>query len=171
MKRTVLATLVLSLLLWVCAGSRQSSANEAPAIVDSYASSVIRPGTSWRVYLRANDIDGNMNTIVAVLSGPGLSPQTSITQLKKKHRLEFAGYIFLRTSRDGGLLSNTYKLQVFVRDSKEAKSETVEFPLSFDFKKSQKLPAEWQDVAEEKLGGMTIEIKGERDRMRRGSEF
>jgi hypothetical protein len=112
-----------------------------------------------------------MNTIVAVLSGPGISPQTSITQLKKKHRLEFAGYIFLRTSRDGGLLSNTYKLQVFVRDSKEAKSETVEFPLSFDFKKSQKLPAEWQDVAEEKLGGMTIEIKGERDRMRRGSEF
>ena len=171
MKRTVLATLVLSLLFWVCAGSRQASANEAPAIVDSYASSVIRPGTSWRVYLRANDIDGNMKTIVAVLSGPGISPQTSITQLKKNHRLEFAGYLFMRTARDGSLLSNTYKLQVFVRDSKEAKSETVELPLSFGFNKSQKLPAEWQDVAEKKLGGMTIEIKGERDRMRRGSEF
>lgn len=171
MKRTVLAILILSLLFWVCAGSRQASANEAPEIGDSFASNVIRPGTSWRVYLRANDIDGDMRTIVAVLSGAGISPQTSITQLKKKHRLELAGYLFLRTARDGSLLSNTYKLQVFVRDSKEAKSETVEFPLSFDFKKSQKLPAEWQDVSENKLGGMTIEIRGERDRMRRGSEF
>lgn len=171
MKRTVLATLVLGILFWVCSGSRQSSANEAPEIVDSYASSVIRPGTSWRVYLRANDIDGNMKTIVAILSGPGISSETSITHLKKKQGLEFAGYLFMRTSRDRSLLSNTYKLQVFVRDSAEAKSETVEFPLSFDLKDPQKLPAQWQDVAEKKLGGMTIEIKGERDRVREGGLF
>ena len=171
MQRTVLAALVLSLLFWVCAGSRQTSANDAPAILDSYASSVIRPGTSWRVYLRAKDVDGNMRSIVAVLSGPGVSSETSITHLKKKQGLEFAGYLFMRTSRDRSLLNNTYKLQVFVRDSKEAKSETVEFPLSFDYKDPQKLPAEWQDVAKNKLGGMTIEIKGERDRVRKGSEF
>ena len=171
MQRTILAALVLSLLFWVCAGSRQASANDAPAILDSYASSAIRPGTSWRVYLRAKDVDGNMRSIVAILSGPGVSPETSITHLKKKQGLEFAGYLFMRTSRDRSLLNNTYKLQVFVRDSTEAKSETVEFPLSFDLKDPQKLPAEWQDVAEKKLGGMTIEIKGERDRVRQGGLF
>ena len=171
MKRTVLAALVLSFILWVCAGSRPASANDAPVIADSFASDVIRPGTSWRVYLRANDIDGNMRTIVAVLSGPGITSQTSITQLKKKFRLEFAGYIFLRTSRDGSLLNNKYMLKVFVRDSKEAKSQTVEFPLTFDYKDPQQPPAEWQDVADQKLGAMTIEIRGERDRKRQGSEF
>lgn len=171
MKRTVVAALVLSILFWICAGSGQSIANDAPVIDDSFASNVVRPGTSWRVYLRAHDLDGNMKTIVAVLSTPGASSQTSITQLKKEHRQEFAGYIWLRTSRDGSLLRNTYKLQVFVRDAKEAKSQTVEFPLSFDNKDPQKLPAEWQDVADKKLGAMTVEIKSEQDRMRRGIEL
>ena len=169
MKRAVLAILVLSFLLWGWANPRQSTANDAPELVDSYASSVIRPGTSWRVYLRASDIDGNMRSVVAILSGAGQgSPQTSITPLKKEYRQEFAGYLFLRTSRDRSLLSNAYKLQVFVRDSEEAKSKTVEFPLTFDYKDPEKLPAAWQDVADQKLGAMTIEIKGDRDRMHRG---
>lgn len=173
MKQSVLATLVLIFLFWGWSNPRQSTANGVPEIVDSYASSVIRPGTSWRVYLRARDIDGNMKSIVAILSGAGVGPpQTSITPLKNKYRKQFAGYLFLRTSRGRSLLSNTYKLQVFVRDSEEAKSKTVEFPLAFDYKDPQKLPAEWQDVADQKLGGMTIEIRGDRDRMRhRGGDF
>ena len=172
MKRTVLAFLALSFPILLSVGSRHASANEAPEVRDSFASNVIRPGTSWRVYLRANDIDGDMRTIVAVLSGAGFgSPQTSITQLRKEHRQEFAGYIFLRTPRDRSMLNKSFSLQVFVRDSKELKSETVEFPLSFDYKDPQKLPAKWQDVSENKLGAIMIEITGERDRMRGGGDF
>ena len=156
----------------LAAGSQHASANDAPKLADSFASDVIRPGTSWRVYLRAKDIDGDMKTLVAVLSGTGVgSPQTSITQLRKKHRQEFAGYIFLRTPRDRSMLNKSFNLQVFVRDSKGLKSETVELPLSFDYKDPQKLPAQWQDVSENKLGAIMIEITGERDRMLGGSDF
>ena len=172
MKQALLATLVCSFLIIVSPNLRQSGASEGqqagqgPVIFDSYANASVRPGTSWRVYLRARDEGGDMKSIVAVLSGPGSSPQTGITWLKKKHSQEVAGYLYLRTPTDMNLLSRTYTLQVFVRDSKENKSEAVEFPFSFDLKKrAAKLPVEWQDVADKRIGAIMIEIKGERHRM------
>jgi hypothetical protein len=176
MKRILLTILALSLLFLVCAGPGQSRASEVepkgqqPVIVDSYAASTVRPGNSWRVYLRAKDDNGNMKSIVATLSGPGSgSPQTSITQLKKKYSQELAGYIWLKIPLDRGILNRTYTLQVFVRDSKENKSETVEFPLAFDLKKkSEKVPPEWQDVEDKKIGTIMIEIRGEKERMNQG---
>ena len=172
MKQALLATIICSFLIMVSPVPHQSSASEGqqagqgPIIFDSYASSSVRPGTSWRVYLRARDEGGQMKSIVAVLSGPGSSPQTAITWLKKKHSQKVAGYLYLRTPSDMSLLSRTYTLQIFVRDSKENKSEAVEFPLSFDLKKkSAELPVEWQDVADKRIGAIMIEIKTERHRM------
>lgn len=169
MKRALLATVFCSFLIITSPNLGQADANEGqqagqgPVIFDSYANPTVRPGTSWRIYLRARDEGGDMNSIVAVLSGPGSSPQTGITWLKKKQRKEVAGYIFLRTPRDSSILDRTYTLQVFVRDSKENKSETVEFPLSFDLrKKAGDLPAQWQDVAQNKIGSVMIEIGVER---------
>ena len=176
MNRTLLTILVLSSLFLVIASPGQSFASageskgQQPVIVDSYAASTVRPGNSWRVYLRAKDDDGNMKSIVATLAGPGSgSLQTSITWLKKKYHQELAGYLFLRIPVDSGILSRTYVLQVFIRDSKETKSETVEFPLSFDLKKkAEKVPAELQDVKDSKIVAIMIEIRGDRERMNQG---
>jgi len=169
MKRALLAAVFCSLLIVTSPNLSQSGANEGqqaaqgPVIFDSYANPTVRPGSSWRIYLRARDEGGDMNSIVTVLSGPGSPPQTGITWLKKKQRQEVAGYIFLRTPMDSSILDRTYTLQVFVRDSKENKSETVEFPLSFDLrKKAGDLPAQWQDVAHNKIGSVMIEIGVER---------
>ena len=97
MNRTLLTIMVLSSLFLVIAGLGQSFASEGepkgqqPVIVDSYAASTVRPGNSWRVYLRAKDDDGNMKSIVATLSGPGSgSPQTSITWLCASWRLKLS---------------------------------------------------------------------------------
>ena len=41
----------------------------------------------------------------------------------------------------------------------------MEFTLAFDLKqKSENVPAEWQDVKDKKIGAITMEIKGERER-------
>jgi hypothetical protein len=175
MKQELLATIVFSFLIMVSLAPLQSGASEGqqagqgPVIFDSYASSTVRPGNSWRVYLRARDEGGNMKSIVAVLSGPGSPTQTSITWLKKNQSQEIAGYLFLRTPADTNILNRNYTLQIFVRDSKENKSEAVEFPLSFDLKKrAAELPAKWQDVADNKIGAIMIDIGGERERMEQG---
>jgi hypothetical protein len=46
----------------------------APTIVDSYATSVIRPGKTWRIYLYVRDDDGDKNqkdnTIFPLLLDP-----------------------------------------------------------------------------------------------------
>ena len=171
MKKALLAAVFCSFLIIIINSPNlsQSGANEGqqagqgPIILDSYANPTVRPGSSWRIYLRARDEGGEMNAIVTVLSGPGSSPQTGITWLKKKQRQEVAGYIFLRTPMDSSILDRKYTLHLFVRDSKENKSETVEFPLSFDLmKKAVDLPAQWQDVAHNKIGSVMIEIGVER---------
>ncbi|MCG6916190.1 MAG: hypothetical protein LJE89_01460 [Deltaproteobacteria bacterium] len=169
MKQALLLTLVCSFFIIISPSLRQSSASEGqqtgqgPVLFDSYADSTVRLGNSWRVYLRARDKGGDMKSIVTLLSGPGSSPQSGITWLKKKYSHDVAGYIFLRIPLDRSLLNRTYTLQVFVRDSKDNKSEAVEFPLSFDLKKSTaELPPEWQDVADNKIGSMALEIKVER---------
>ena len=169
MKQAFLVTMVCSFFIIISPSLRQSSGSEGqqtgqgPVIFDSYANSTVRPGTSWRVYLRARDKGGDMKSIATILSGPGSSPQSGITWLKKKYSHEFAGYIFLRIPMERSLLNRTYTLQVFVRDSKDNKSEAVEFPLSFDLKKrTAELPPEWQDVADNKIGSMMLDIKAER---------
>ena len=168
MKRAVLVSLALSFILGIGAVPPQSSANSGPVLLDSYAIKVVRPGNTWRVYLRAKHDNGSMRTIVAAITGPGVVGERSITRIRNKDwRQEFGGYLFLRTPRDRNLLRRQFTLHVFVRDSNDAKSETAEFPLAFNNKvDSVDLPAEWQDVAEQKLGAIQIQIIG--DDMRRG---
>ena len=168
MKRTVLVSLALSFILGICAVPPQSIGGSGPVLLDSYATKVVRPGNTWRVYIRAKHDNGSMRTIVAAITGPGIAGERSITQIRNKDwRQEFGGYLFLRTPRDRNLLRRQFTLHVFVRDSNDAKSETAEFPLAFNNRVDPvDLPAEWQDVAEQKLGAIQIQIVP--DHMRRG---
>lgn len=163
-KRIILAALVGGL-IWGCAGSRQRSADtevekgQAPVIVDSYAADVIRWGTTWRVYLQANDADGDIKDIAAVMyqAGVGFYP-TSVTQIKADNRKEFAGYLFLRLPADRTLLWDQFSLQVLVRDEQGNKSETIDFPLKIDEVPLADLPDKWQSLANNRLGVIMIDV-------------
>ena len=162
-KKTVQVVLVF-LLLSGCAAYQHpgdtTDADHPPVILATYAPEVIRPGSVWRVYLKATDPDGDLKEIVAVMwqTGYGYYP-TDITRIKKDDAKEVAGYLYLNTPPEPTLLSDRFVLTLLVRDRQGNKSEPVEVPLHFDYVPPEKLPEAWQPVADNQLGGILIRIQ------------
>ena len=115
------------------AKNKEDSAH-APVILDYYAAEVIRPGATWKIYLRAKDNEGDMKYIAAILwqAGVGYYP-TQLTYLRKGNKREFEGYLFLRTQPDSDLVFDQIQLTLLIRDDRWNRSELVNIPLSFDF--------------------------------------
>ena len=142
-----------------------SGAGQPPVILDSYAPSEIRPGATWRVYLRAKDPDGDMKQMIQVLMREGSSPfNTAFTQIKVEHAAEMNGYIYMRTPSPGiadynRLIFIPVTLRITLRDCQGNTSEDVEFPLTFTFEPAQEdLPAEWKHVADNSLGAVMVDL-------------
>ena len=162
MFRKIFFAIVLTTLVLGCQKQAQfekenpGSKGQPPELLGSYAAKEIRPGETWNIYLKAKDVDGDMKYIVAVLSmeGEGSYP-TSEIWLKGEKRSEFDGYIFLHTPADDTLVAemDTLKVSIFIRDWAGNKSQTVKLPLSFEpGRVTEKVPAQWQQAAEEQLG-------------------
>ena len=162
-KKMVQAVLVF-LLLPGCAAYQQpndtTDGDRPPVILATYAPEVIRPGAVWKVYLRAADPDGDMKEIDAVIWQTGFGYySTDITWIKKDDAKELAGYLYLNTPVDPTLLSDRFILTLLVRDRQGNKSEPVEVPFHFDYVPPEMLPASWQPVANNQLGGILIKIQ------------
>ena len=148
-----------------CRGVAQKTGEgtgEPPVILDSYAAEYIRPGATWRVYLKAKDADGDIHYIAAQLwqAGVGYYP-TSFTFSKGDDREGFAGYLILTTPADRRLLPDIFKLEVLLRDCEGNKSESLYIPLNFDLKtnfKTQPVPEKWQAAAQRQLGIIHVDI-------------
>jgi len=162
-------TLIILALISLVAGcttckniTAPSGGGEPPVILDSYAPERIRPGTSWRVYLKAEDPDGDIHYIASQLFqyGVGYYP-TDFTYLKGEDREGFAGYIYLNTPANSLLLIDNLKLELTILDCEGNRSEPVTLPLSFDNKSSykpQEPPEKWQMAANNKLGAILVDI-------------
>ena len=168
MKRFLFA-LVLLALVWGFPdfqdySARAQEAGQAPMIIDSYAASVIRPGSSWRIYLHAKDDDGDMKQIVSMLTQTGAgSYPTDFKNIKKNDRKEFAGYLYLRTPPENNFINTTtMNLKIVVSDHQGNKSAPVEFSLKFQMSAAQELPAKWEKYAKNSLGAILIDIRGGR---------
>jgi len=74
-----------------------------PVITESFASKEALPGSTWKVYLKASDPDGDMQYIVAVVYQPewGDYP-VSHTRIPKGDGKELNGYVYLNTLIVGG---------------------------------------------------------------------
>jgi hypothetical protein len=136
--------------------------NEPPVILGSYAAEYIRPGANWRVYLKAEDAEGDMNSIVVQIWQPGVGYYpTAFTYLEGGNRQGFAGYLFLKTPPDGRLLQDQFHLEAFVRDCGGNKSETVKLILRFDNRggyEALPVPGKWQEAANNELGVIQVQI-------------
>ena len=139
-----------------------SGGGAAPVILDFYDTAPIRPGTSWRVFLKAEDSDSDIHYIAAQLWQPGVGYYpSSFNYIKGAEREGFEGYIFLRTPADRTLLRDTFYLRVLLRDCEGNSSEPVRFTLRFDLKTAyglQSVPEKWQTAAKRKLGSIQVEI-------------
>jgi hypothetical protein len=167
MKEKILFTLAVTFLIFSCAGSQPHGADtekdkgHAPTIVDSYAPSVIRPGKTWRIYLRARDDDGDMKDIVTIFSKEGRTPfKTTVTRIEDTDSKELAGHLFLRIPQNSDLLYRYFTFTVMVRDRKGNKSEPVDFPLRFNYVQDPEVAEKWQEAANRKLGAILIDLDG-----------
>ena len=175
MLKRALIMIALTWLVWgsgSCTQHRtqsQTGKGKAPEIIDSYAAEVIRSGETWRVYLKAKDNDGDMRDIIASLSQTGRGVTgTSSTPIEEKHSEEVAGYLALRTPRDRNLRGDRFTLRVLVRDREGNRSERVEIPLRFNNVPPAEIPEKWEEIADRRLGFITITIESTFDRLRRG---
>ena len=170
MNKKIYVLLALSILISGCASftrcetTSTSDKGQPPVILDSYAPSQIRPGATWRVYLRAKDPDGDMKQMIQVLMRGESGPfKTTFAPLKAEYSAEMGGYFFLRTPSPAqadydrlGFLGIT--LRIALLDCQKNKSEYVEFPLHFTFEAAHDLPSEWQDVADISLGAIMFDL-------------
>jgi len=65
---------ILTLLVCSCSGLQLQDYDEvfekkgqSPVLIDYYAAAVIRPGSTWKIYLKAKDPDGDMAYIATML--------------------------------------------------------------------------------------------------------
>lgn len=107
---------------------------EPPIITDFFASKEMRPGDTWKVYLKASDPGADMDYILATvfLVGRKVYP-VSFIKVRGETSKEINGYIYLNTLVPGYEFLNfsSLNLTVQVRDKVGHFSQPVEFPLSF----------------------------------------
>lgn len=170
MNKRIYILLAFCTFIWGCASFTQcekistSGKGQPPIILDSYAPSQIRPGATWRVYLRAKDPDGDMKDMVQVLVMGGSGPfKTSFVPLRAEHSEEMGGYFFFRTPSPSqadynrlGFLGIT--LRAAIRDCQKNESGYVEFPLHFTYEASHDLPPAWKDVSDRSLGAIMFDL-------------
>jgi hypothetical protein len=147
---------------------------EASVITEAYASKQMNAGDTWKVYLKASDPDGDMQSIVATvdLVGSGTHP-VSYTRIKDGNRKELSGFVSLNTWNPSGeawLNNLTLTLTVQIKDRAGHLSKAVTFPLQFNSRFVQEPPPSGV-FAEQHLGPIMITLRSFNDDQGSGDGF
>jgi hypothetical protein len=166
MRRKTLLLGVFAVVLAGCAALQPYIApppqdrGQPPLIMDAYASKVIRPGETWMIFVRAEDPDGDMNSIAAVLwqAGVGYYP-TQVNMLKAEDGKQFSGYLVMKTPTEFNLNWDEFELTLIVRDSQLNRGQPVKLPLTFDLGAHQVIPEKWQQAANHQIASLMFAIE------------
>ena len=146
-------------LKWEGQGPVPRTEGSPPQILASYADEVVRPGETWKVYLRARDVDCDMTYVITDLwqTGGGSYP-VSFTPIRKHPCPELVGYVFLKTPADGDLVWEQFQAKLFVRDRRGNRSNSLQLPLNFDQVAAKKPPEEWRAATVVSIGAVNIDL-------------
>lgn len=168
MKNMIVAGIAVLLLTEGCATMmsfeerEKRYGKEAPVITDSFASKQMKPGDTWKIYLKASDPGGDIYRVVAVVHQPGFGPYpASYTRLREGNGQELSGYVYLNTSGAWGSdWENFLSLSVTVQIQDRAGhfSDPVSFPLSFQTRYTQEPPPPGR-FKEEDLGPILVVLR------------
>ncbi len=168
MNKMVFVAMALILPAVGCASMMDMQAREntygkaAPVIAASFASQELRPGDSWKIYLKASDPDGDMQSVVAVVEERGVGPlPISYTKLKDGNQKELSGYVYLNTSGpygDSWLYSYSLTITIQIKDKAGHLSQPVSFPVSFGNRATQQSPPPGT-YAENNLGPVMVVLR------------
>ncbi len=131
-------------------------AQRTPVIHKAFAAREISPGETWKIYLEASALNGDMKNIFAIIEWGNSFP--SITRIHEKNRKHFAGYIFLKTLNTADPLAGVnLTLRVCIQDAAGHFSEPVVFPLRFQSSSRPQEPPPGV-FAEENLGPIMVQL-------------
>ncbi len=101
-----------------------------PVITEAFASKQVSSGETWRVYINASDVDGDMDQINCSIDQPGVFPAypTAYTKIGQDQQKNLSGYLYLDTS--GLYRSMNIYLTLSIRDKAGHFSAPVMFPLN-----------------------------------------
>ncbi len=139
---------------------REQRYGKAAPVIDQYfASPTMRPGDTWKVYVKASDPDGDMKRIVTYLGvgSRGADSPAAFTRLREENRMEFSGYLYWFPGLDVGY-SGPYVMIIQVEDRAGHYSAPVSVTLNFKPSGRQESPP--AGVFQEKeIGPIMISIK------------
>jgi hypothetical protein len=167
MNKSILIVLMLAVPLFACTDLGIKDYDQVfkdkghpPIILGYYAPEAIRPGATWKIYLRAEDEDGDMAYIATMLYQAGFGYySTDYTRLEGKDKKQCFGYISLRTPSDINLTFDKFTMEIVLRDSQNNQSEIVRLPLTFAYHTEPGIPSEWQAAASHRLGRLVTGIQ------------
>jgi hypothetical protein len=167
MEKKWIVFMMLGLFLAGCASlggfeQRQKTYGYAvPVITDSFASKQMSTLDNWKIYLNAEDPDGDMRYIVATISHPGMGgyPVTFIP-IAKENGKKLSGYIYWNTmgsSGSGWLNYLDLTATVWIQDWAGHYSKPVTYTVSIrDRSKQEQPPA--GTFKENDLGPINIQL-------------
>ena len=134
-----------------------------PVITHWFASDELHHGDIWKIYLEANDPDGDMGEFVCIFDQAGYgSYSPNYVLIRGQHREELRGYLNFFSSAGGGLQLPEWtqlSLTVFIRDKGGNASNKIIFPLVLSLGAKQELPPHPFDIGGlEKLGTIMVRL-------------
>jgi len=135
-----------------------------PVITQSFASPQLRPGDTWKVYLKASDPDGDLKNLYASIFQPGMgSYSLSITKIKEGDSKGLSGFFYLYTGNDPGLNFVNLILTLHIQDKAGHFSQPAVYPLSLHARFTQEAPPQGL-FKEQDLGPIMITLRSGRRR-------
>lgn len=163
-RKILLVLMAASLLVgcgftWKDEGVPPRKGGQHPEILSFHADRVIRPGETWKVYLKLRDVDCDMTYVVTDLwqIGAGSYP-VSFTPIRDVGCPEVVGYVFLTTPPDRALLWSQYEAKILVRDRQGNHSNSIHLPLNFDWVSAKRVPPQWQGATVISIGAIPVDI-------------
>lgn len=159
-----------------CSGSMQevptAGSGSPPAITASFSPAELSRNDTWKVYIAANDPDGDMFEAVATLNQSGYGYHgASPFRIKKEHRAAMVGY-FLVHNRSGGFWlsdGSWMELSVYITDRAGNKSKTVVLPVVFTVgTRREHPPAPFNTAEMDQVGSFWFEVTDPLREMQRG---
>ena len=153
-----------AILLTVLPAGPQSNTAKGPMITHVYAIERGRYGINWKIYIEAEDTDGEMTKIAAVVDQPGQGHYpTDFVLLDPQYRNRLYGFLQWNTFSSGsaGLREGTQiRLRVSVIDRAGRESKEVVFPLTFvsGVTDQAKAPAPFDQDNIPRIGYLSIDL-------------
>jgi len=138
-----------------------TDAKAGPVITQSFATSEVRPGDTWKVYLNVSSPDTALTNIYTIIDQPGVGEYPlSIIRIKEQNQKELSGYIYLNTWTPYATMEFVpLKLTIQVQDRAGRFSAPVVFCLYIHSRAAQEAPPQgiFKDVD---LGPVMVTLRG-----------